>query len=381
MAAEAGARPEVLNIDEAAALLRVTPEVVREMAEAQRMPARRIGDAWRFSRVALLDWLSDGQAALTPRAALLSPLPGIPDSTRLPAGDLYALSARGAAPPTATRLAQATPAAKPQAASTPPPTVGERPETPNAEEIALRDQRVLLKRGAATVDFGFSYTHSEQTVPSILRQEQSAFGASAALRYGLFEDLQITARLPGIWRRTTTYTGGAPGETTRENYVGDASLSLLGMALREAVGRPNIIWSIDSMVPTGPGDRGLGGGLVFSKSYDPAVLFAGLNYLHGFSVDPTSARRTLAQHNFGLTMGYTYALNDALALSTAFVGTYRNTRRPDANSLPPPHERYQLQLGMTWRLARGVFVEPSVAMRLGGASPDAIFSLNVPYSF
>jgi hypothetical protein len=40
-----------------------------------------------------------------------------------------------------------------------------------------------------------------------------------------------------------------------------------------------------------------------------------------------------------------------------------------------------LQLGMTWMLATGLFVEPAVALRVGGEAPDATFTLNVPYSF
>jgi len=151
--------------------------------------------------------------------------------------------------------------------------------------------------------------------------------------------------------------------------------------MREAVGAPNILWSIDSVVPNGPGDRGLGSGLVMSKSYDPAVIFAGLSYLHGFSVDPADSRRSLAQHNVGLSLGYTYALNDSLALNTMFTGIYRNTSSPDGVSIPPSRERYQVQLGMTWLLARGLFMEPAVAMRLGGESPDLTVSLNIPYSF
>jgi len=35
-----------------------------------------------------------------------------------------------------------------------------------------------------------------------------------------------------------------------------------------------------------------------------------------------------------------------------FVGTYRNASSPDGISIPPPRERYQLQFGMTWLLAR-----------------------------
>lgn len=384
-AAATVSQPEVLDLEEAAALLRVRPEVIRKLAEAQGIPAREIGDVWRFSRTALLEWLKNGQCSGTGCSSRSSaPLSTLNRDEAL-AGGLSALTAKGVIPGSATRLAQTAPQTKSQT-SAPPPTVGERPATPTAEEIALRDQGVLLKRGALTVDLGASYSHSEQSLFPVIRQEQRTTSANAALRYGLLDDLQVTARVPGIWRRNMTFSdatlsGTTSPRVTRDDYVGDASVSLLGVALHEGVGRPNVIWSVDVVLPTGPGDRGLGGGLVLSKSFDPAVIFAGLSYLHGVSVEPAASRRSLAKHNIGLSLGYTYALNDSLALNTAFIGTYRNAHSPDGVSIPPPRERYQLQLGMTWRLARGLFMEPSVAMRLGGESPDLILSLNFPYSF
>jgi len=325
------APPEVMDLEEAAALLRLAPETLRTLAEAQRIPARRVGEEWRFSRQALLEWLGKADAR-------------------------------------------------------PPAAVGEPRSAPTAEEIALRDQGVLLKRGAVTLDFGLSYAHSEETLFPIVRVEQRSIGASAALRYGVLDDVQVTLRLPYVWRRTSTFTDASISGTTspavrRESFGGDATASLLMVAARERAGRPNVIASIDAVLPTGAGDQALGGGVVLSKSYDPAVLFAGANYLYGMDVDPADSRRSLAEHNFGLNLGYTYALNDSLALSTAVVGTFRNTRSPDGVSIPPPRERYQLQLGTTWVLGRGFFVEPQVQVRLGGEGPDFGFSLNLPYSF
>ncbi len=51
---------EVLTTPEAAALLRVEEAVVVEAAERGELPARRLGDGWRFSRSALLAWLDHG---------------------------------------------------------------------------------------------------------------------------------------------------------------------------------------------------------------------------------------------------------------------------------------------------------------------------------
>jgi len=335
------AEAEVMTLEEAAAFLRLTPEAVRSLAETQRIPARRVGEAWRFSRPALVEWLKGEELA----------------------------SIRGR-----------------QAPAGAPATVGEPRTAPTAEEIALRDQAVLLKRGATTLDFGLAYVHSEQAPLPGVRIEERTVAAAAALRYGLVDDVQLTLRLPYIWRRTSAFVDASVSGTTQpsvtsDDYTGDGSASLLFVALRERAGRPNIIVSLDGVFASGPGDKGFGGGIVLSKSYDPAVLFAGINYLHGNDIDPADPRRSLAKDNWGLNLGYTYALNDSLALNTVVLATYRNTESPDGVRIPAPRERYALQLGTTWLLARGLFVEPQVSMRLGGEGPDFGFSLNVPYSF
>ena len=203
---------------------------------------------------------------------------------------------------------------------------------------------------------------------------------------GLLHELQVTLRLPYVWRRNSVFADASLSGTTQpsvasDDYTGDAAASLLFAAMRERTGRPNIIVSLDGVLGNGPGDKGYGGGIVLSKSYDPAVLFAGVNYLHGSDIDPADPRRSLAKDNWGLNLGYTYALNDSLALNAAVLATYRNSESPDGAQIPPPPQRYALQLGTTWMVARGLFVEPAVSMRLGGEGPDFGFSLNVPYSF
>ena len=48
---------EVLTQDEAADLLRSDAATVIAMAEDGKLPARKVGDEWRFTRSALLRWL------------------------------------------------------------------------------------------------------------------------------------------------------------------------------------------------------------------------------------------------------------------------------------------------------------------------------------
>ena len=50
--------PEIMNLAEVAAWLDVEADTVRELAEADKLPGRKLGDEWRFARQAVLDWLA-----------------------------------------------------------------------------------------------------------------------------------------------------------------------------------------------------------------------------------------------------------------------------------------------------------------------------------
>jgi excisionase family DNA binding protein len=52
----------VLTLDEVAGLLKVPADAVRSRAEADELPGRRFGKEWRFARMAVLAWLTDGEA-------------------------------------------------------------------------------------------------------------------------------------------------------------------------------------------------------------------------------------------------------------------------------------------------------------------------------
>lgn len=49
---------DVLTLADAAGLLQVDEAAVTRLAEAGELPGRRIGEEWRFTRQAILDWLS-----------------------------------------------------------------------------------------------------------------------------------------------------------------------------------------------------------------------------------------------------------------------------------------------------------------------------------
>lgn len=51
---------EILNIDEAAALLGVSAKTFNKVLHSEEIPARKIGREWKFSRQALIDWVGRG---------------------------------------------------------------------------------------------------------------------------------------------------------------------------------------------------------------------------------------------------------------------------------------------------------------------------------
>lgn len=50
--------PEVMNAEQAGQFLQIGPETVIELADIGKLPGRKLAGAWRFSRTALVEWLS-----------------------------------------------------------------------------------------------------------------------------------------------------------------------------------------------------------------------------------------------------------------------------------------------------------------------------------
>jgi len=57
--ARAGGWPEVLTTEEAAALLRVSPDVLLRLSREGQVPGARLGGRWRYSRSRLEEMLAD----------------------------------------------------------------------------------------------------------------------------------------------------------------------------------------------------------------------------------------------------------------------------------------------------------------------------------
>ena len=56
---------DVLNVDEAARMLGISGNLVRELAARGELPGRKVGRAWRFRRSTIMRWLDETQPAPT----------------------------------------------------------------------------------------------------------------------------------------------------------------------------------------------------------------------------------------------------------------------------------------------------------------------------
>ena len=53
---------DILNIEEAAALLGVSVKTFNKVLHSENIPARKIGREWKFSREALIHWVGCGRS-------------------------------------------------------------------------------------------------------------------------------------------------------------------------------------------------------------------------------------------------------------------------------------------------------------------------------
>jgi excisionase family DNA binding protein len=399
------AEAEVLTLTEAAALLRVPAADVAAMAQRGELPARRLGREWRFNRQALLVWLGAGWAPIEgppeeeSRAGVaepsVEPLPttATPSLPVPPEPPVQLAQIRGrsgeAAPAGETAPAEAPPSETSEGGSTAPAQpIGEKPELTTAQEVALRDISVLLGRGQATVELDLSYTDSRQDVivPVNFFNETNGelknktFAAALSARYGLLPDTQVSAGLPLYYEHAKIEVNGSQ-ETRRTRWeTGNVNLGVRHTAVREGFNIPEVILSVDGGIPTNDGSFSAGGGISLAKTVDPAVLFGSFAYRYNFSNNSDDVSRLSARNVFSASLGYAFAINDTLSLTTAVSGVF-NDETNFKNYTIKSDQQYDLQLALTSLLGEGLYIEPSVTFGLNNPGSLFIFGVRIPYTF
>ena len=162
--------------------------------------------------------------------------------------------------------------------------------------------------------------------------------------------------------------------------AGDVGLGQRQTLIEEGAGRPDVVVSVDARIPTGDTSPALGTAVSLIKSIGPVVLFGTLGYRHTFSREFPEIARLEPRHRVDFTLGYSFALNDTLSINSAISNSFARAAT-FSNAELRSSIASSLQLGMTARIAKGLYLQPSVSFRLNGPTRGYTLGLNMPITF
>ena len=316
---------EVLTLEEAALLLRVDANELLKLATKGKLPAKRIGTQWRFHRLALLDWLKT-----TASLEAIEPLATTTLTTISGQGTNGSVTDGSDKP-----LANTSSSDKKQE------TIGEKSNEKTADQVFLRDQGILLKKGQTTVELDLYYLRNdyknhtlpiEQTeqgriVYGLTEIKNQIFSSAASLRYGILDDVQGFINVPFNYQISSeNITIGPQNYTLSEQNRSQWGYVTTGVrygAVHENLGYPSVILSVQGLLPTDTMmPYGLGGSIALAKSLDPAVLFANVGFQHTFDTNNVNYYQFKASDTVNALFGIAYALNDTLTLSSSLSSQF-----------------------------------------------------------
>ncbi len=347
--AEADSSPQILTLQQAARLLQISETELAALAATGQLPARQIGNQWRFSRDAIFSWINgDNPDNVTPSSQQRRE----PDS-----------EANGVA-------------------------IGERPAFTSADEVFLRRQKLLLAPLQVAFEVGQFYSLQRDR-----RLVQLAGGEIREATYDIETHTSVVVARMGVATETELFVGASyvhtdselllSGEMLESDSSGAVDRYQVGVRrtlLHEGTGHPNLIASLLAEMPDDESYRGAGGSLAMVKSLDPVVLYASVQYLSLDNQFLPESGQPAAEERVGLSGGYAFAVNDTITLSASLNAafesdtTFEQVRRR-------AQKRYTAQFGLTAWLAPKVYIEPSISMGLGNENNAFAFGVSLPFSF
>lgn len=318
-------------------------------------------------------------------------------------------------------------------------TEGQRVET----EI-LEDKSAYAGRRYLTVEPGFQYSLissnrldvSGYTIPpafvlgriQVEKIRKQILAPSLTFRFGIADLFQTDLRIPYILREDEYSYGAANNFIVQDiegDDLGDIEGSVLVTALKESKGWPGISvglkvksdtgkdpYGIKSVplqteedtagprgfvpvdLPTGSGHWGFTPFITVAKTVDPAVLFGSISYFYHMKEDVTFTSRTTEGEEvrteaevdpsdyLGYSLGLAYALNDRLAMSTAFEQKFYTKAEVDGRKVKESDIILgSLTLGATYSLNDRISLNLSLGIGLTPDSPDMDVSLRVPFRY
>ncbi|MCP4696669.1 MAG: hypothetical protein GY862_07455 [Gammaproteobacteria bacterium] len=268
-----------------------------------------------------------------------------------------------------------------------PDILGEEPEE-DLRQIFLRESAVLLKSGEKELGIGLSYArHSSGSSRS------RNIGFSLNLQTNLTGQLEAVIGVPVTWAEREIFS--AEGIDNNSDFgIGDVTGGLKYDFDLRGKQWPNLIGSLRFTAPAGnkpdlrkPGKAAVGGGhwqvsagLTLVKSYDPAAVFGSIGYIHTFK-ETFDGLEVSPGRNFSYSFGLGFAINRQLSLNGQFRGAYQTETKVNGVKLPGSSEPMNLRTGLTYRLAKGRYLQPGVSFALNDDAADTVLDLSYAHKF
>lgn len=146
---------------------------------------------------------------------------------------------------------------------------------------------------------------------------------------------------------------------------------------------------LPTQLPTGSGFYGLQTGVQMIYPSDPAVLFAGANYMHNFSrsFDKSIGGERVGKVNpgniFDMSFGMGLALNERTSFSMGYKHTYigKTSFKGQIATNATSTQLGQLQFGVGYRLTPKTNLNLNVGVGITEDAPDVAITLRLPVSF
>jgi hypothetical protein len=264
-----------------------------------------------------------------------------------------------------------------------PDILGKEPDE-DLRQIFLRESAVLLKPGEKEVDVALGYTRDEYDK---LRSRQWSMPLS--LRFGITNKLEGAVDLPLSWNQREIFAADSVNKNAAAG-VGDIGAGLKYLFKQQDKEWPDIIGSFSFNAPTGDGaslidsnDIAVSSGywqtstsLNLVKVYDPAVLFCGIGWAHTFEETIDGFDLSYGD-SFQYSFGMGFSINNQITMSSQFTGAYQTEIVLNDAEIPgSSREPMSLKTGLTYRISKGRYLEPSVTFGLNNDASDAALMLS-----
>lgn len=286
--------------------------------------------------------------------------------------------------------------------------VTEEEKEKKAEDIlsAAGREYTLIRKGILGIEYSLNYSYFSGDVIKdaavVEKRSNHNITNQAYVEYGLKENFSVNGTLPFCYKYNKVGTDHSQEATDLGDISlgaqyqpykagGDLPVTILSAGVIFPTGSSPYKINPDTSLSTGSGFYGLNAGASFSKTMDPLIAFANLNYTYNFeasgldqnwadgrkltSVDPGSS--------IGLGMGFGYALsykaslNLSAQLAYTFTNVYHFSNAADYRN--GSYMSASFGIGTGWRITPARSISLKLGIGLTNNDPDFSFTARVPF--